>query len=59
MVARQLRQGDVAYRYGGEELVVVLPAQEDDGAAVAMRRITTAVSALGLAHPGQRPRPGS
>ena len=51
VVARQLRQGDVAYRYGGEELVVVLPAQEDDGAAVAMRRITAAVSALGLAHP--------
>ena len=34
---------------------MVLPAQEHDGAAVAMRRITAAVSGLGLAHPDNAP----
>ena len=58
-VARQLaatcRRGDAVYRYGGEELVVVLPEQDLASAAVAGERLRGAVQELALPHPGNPP----
>jgi diguanylate cyclase (GGDEF)-like protein len=48
----QCRAGDTLYRYGGEELLALLPAQEPDGAAAAAERMRAAVEALAIAHPG-------
>lgn len=41
-VARQLRAGDRAYRYGGDELVVLLPEQTIESARIAVERIREA-----------------
>ncbi len=50
-----LRRGDVVYRYGGEEFLVVLPEQGPDEAAQAMERVREAVEELRLPHaPGAR-----
>ncbi len=57
VVRRELREADMAYRYGGEELLVVLPRRAPQVLA-AVERIRTAVEAAGIAHPG-RPGPGS
>ncbi len=54
VVRRQLRLADQAYRYGGEELLVVLPAGVRRVAAAA-DRIRKAVEHEGIPHPG---RPG-
>jgi two-component system cell cycle response regulator len=54
-VARQLRTGDRAYRYGGDELVVLLPEQTCDSARVAAERIREAVDGLSLPHTGNPP----
>jgi diguanylate cyclase (GGDEF)-like protein len=47
-----LRDSDTIYRYGGEEFLALLPAQDDQTAAIAAERLRTAVSRLGVAHPG-------
>ena len=49
------RDGDSAYRYGGEEIVVVSPEQNDDGAFRAADRFRCAVEALGIEHLGNPP----
>jgi two-component system cell cycle response regulator len=49
------RKGDAVFRYGGEELLVVLPAQNIDLAARAGERIRGAVEALGIPHPSGDP----
>jgi diguanylate cyclase (GGDEF)-like protein len=54
-IARQLRTGDRAYRYSGDELVVLLPEQTTDSARVAAERIREAVDALALPHAGNPP----
>jgi two-component system, cell cycle response regulator len=54
-VARQLRTGDRAYRYGGDELVVLLPEQTTDSARIAVERIRESVDALALPHIGNPP----
>jgi diguanylate cyclase (GGDEF)-like protein len=44
------RTGDAVYRYGGEELVVLLSEQALDGACVAVERMRNAVMMLGIPH---------
>jgi len=54
VIRRELREADMAYRYGGEELLVVLPAGVRRVAAAA-ERIRKAVENAAIPHPG---RPG-
>ena len=46
--------GDIAYRYGGEEFVVVLAGQILADAASAMERLRHAVQGLGIPHAASR-----
>ena len=55
VIRRELREADMAYRYGGEELLVVLPAGVRRVAAAA-ERIRKAVEHAAIPHPG---RPGA
>jgi diguanylate cyclase (GGDEF)-like protein len=48
------RSGDCAYRYGGEEFLIVLAAQTLPQAVVAMERIRHAVEALAIPHRASR-----
>jgi diguanylate cyclase (GGDEF)-like protein len=54
-IARQLRTGDRAYRYGGDEFVVLLPEQSATSARTAVERIREAIDALHLPHAGNPP----
>lgn len=47
-----LRAGDSSYRYGGEELLAVLPEQALESASVAADRLRAAVEAMGIPHEG-------
>jgi diguanylate cyclase (GGDEF)-like protein len=49
------RRGDAVYRYGGEEMLVVLPEQSRESAVAAGERARTAVEALSIPHPGIEP----
>jgi diguanylate cyclase (GGDEF)-like protein/PAS domain S-box-containing protein len=48
---REIRTGDGAYRYGGEEFLVLLAEQTLDDAEIAAERLRRAVCARGLTHP--------
>ena len=50
-VRMQLRAGDAAYRYGGEELVLVLRVTDDRDALAAAERVRAAVEGAALPHP--------
>jgi diguanylate cyclase (GGDEF)-like protein len=52
------REGDAVYRYGGEELLVVVPEQDLEGAALAAERMRAEVEGLAIPHPGIGPPPG-
>jgi diguanylate cyclase (GGDEF)-like protein len=54
-VVQNCRDGDVAYRYGGEELLVILPEQSLANAAVVAERFRRAVEALSLPHATKTP----
>ena len=56
-LAQQCRTGDTVYRYGGEELLAVLPEQDLQGAAIAAERMRQAVESLAVEHPGLGPKP--
>lgn len=52
-----LRSGDAAYRYGGEEFVMVLPEQYPGGGLAAAERVRHDVEAIAIEHQG-RPHGG-
>jgi two-component system, cell cycle response regulator len=54
-VASAVRSGDMVYRYGGEEFLVLLPEQTLATAAVVLDRIRTTVEDLALVHPDNPP----
>jgi diguanylate cyclase (GGDEF)-like protein len=54
-LVRQSRRGDAIYRYGGEELLVVFPAQALSAAEGAAERMRASIEALGIPHPGLEP----
>ena len=49
-ISSGLRTGDTAYRYGGEEFLVVLPEQDAEAAAAITDRLRQAVENLGIPH---------
>jgi diguanylate cyclase (GGDEF)-like protein len=51
IVARELRGEDVAYRFGGEELLLVLAMAEADAATAAAERVRKAVETAAIPHP--------
>ncbi len=51
IVAGALREGDVAYRYGGEELLLVLRDAGQREAMAVAERVRAAVAAAALPHP--------
>jgi diguanylate cyclase (GGDEF)-like protein len=54
-VAATIRSGDMAYRYGGEELLIIMPEQSAETSVIAMERVREAVEQLGIAHVANRP----
>lgn len=54
-VAEHLRSGDQAYRYGGEEFLIVLPEQPLEAARGVAERIRQAVQDLGIPHEAKDP----
>jgi diguanylate cyclase (GGDEF)-like protein len=54
-LAAECRGGDVVYRYGGEELLVVFAAQTCDDAQSAAERMRAAIETLAIPHPGIEP----
>ncbi len=50
-VRMQLRAGDAAYRYGGEEIVLVMRDASDREALAAAERVRAAVESAALPHP--------
>lgn len=55
-IADALREGDTAYRFGGEEFCVILPGADEAQAAGVGERIRSAVSAVDI--PGAADQPG-
>jgi two-component system cell cycle response regulator len=55
VIAEECRAGDSAYRYGGEEFLVVLPEQSLDNGLRFGERLRRAVAAIGLSHEGNQP----
>ncbi len=53
----EIREGDMVYRYGGEEFLVILPEQDLAAATIAAERLRRAVEALALPHPASPASP--
>ncbi|MEO7908976.1 MAG: diguanylate cyclase [Roseiflexaceae bacterium] len=49
-IAQSCRAGDLVYRYGGEEFLLILPEQSLAVATIVSERMRVAVERLGLAH---------
>lgn len=52
---RTSRATEVAYRYGGEELLVAFTEEDLEGATLAADRMRSAIEGLGIRHPGLAP----
>jgi two-component system cell cycle response regulator len=52
---RESRTSDAVYRYGGEEILVLLAEQTLEGALIVCERMREAVHGLGLAHADNEP----
>ena len=50
VIAHQRRSGDTAYRYGGEEFLIILPEQTLEAATAAADRLRKAVEDLRIPH---------
>lgn len=50
-VRTTLRDGDGAYRFSGEQLLLLLPEQGEDGGVVCAERCRAAVAAMRIPHP--------
>jgi two-component system, cell cycle response regulator len=55
VLAGSVRIGDMAYRYGGEEFLILLPEQALATATAAVERTRAAVEAMALPHPKNQP----
>src|SRR4051812_45218390 len=54
-VADTIRSGDMAYRYGGEEFLVIMPEQSAETSIIAMERVREAVARLAIPHAPNKP----
>jgi diguanylate cyclase (GGDEF)-like protein len=54
-LAGSVRAGDMVYRYGGEEFLILLPEQTIDSAGVVLDRVRQTIQDLGLPHPDNPP----
>ena len=50
VISENLRGGDMAYRYGGEEFLIILPQQSVESAVSTADRLRRAVENLGITH---------
>ncbi len=50
-IKHSIRESDSAFRYGGEEIVVLLPLQDLDGTITTAERLRSAVYNLNINHP--------
>ncbi len=55
MMAQHCRSGDTAYRYGGEEFLIILPDQSLASATMAVDRLRRAVEGLAIPHQAKTP----
>jgi diguanylate cyclase (GGDEF)-like protein len=55
IVASHVRASDSVYRYGGEEILILLPQQSTESAYVAVERLRQAVEAAQIHHPDNTP----
>jgi len=54
-LAGSVRAGDMVYRYGGEEFLILLPEQTVDSAGVVLDRVRQTIQDLALPHPDNPP----
>ena len=55
VISGNLRPGDSAYRYGGEEFLIVLPEQSLKSASIAAERLRRGIEDLAIAHEAKTP----
>ena len=55
VILENLRTGDTAYRYGGEEFLIILPQQSLESATVVGERLRRSVEELAIPHEAKMP----
>ena len=55
VISGNLRTGDSAYRYGGEEFLIILPEQSLESASIAAERLRRGIEDLAIAHEAKTP----